>query len=488
MHLLPTPGTLVSDKYRIEALLGEGSMGAVFRAHHELLNKHVALKWLRPELSQQPEARDRFLREARAASRIHHQNVVEIYDMGVHEDGLFLVMELLSGETFEETIERTDVHLATGLRLLIGAMQGVAAAHRRGIVHRDIKPENIFVVRDETHPDGIAKVLDFSISKLLDDHPSATTVTQTGYAMGTPLYMSLEQMNGVRDVDHRTDIYAFGVLLYRILTGELPFEGPSLAAIAIKLATHHPLSPNQVRPELPASLDLIVMKAIARERELRYQTMDALVEDLTSVCVQERLLPSSTIQRDPIDTLPSPMAMAATLDRLRMMRGSAHPSAPRASLRLSKPTRMRVLLPLVALTTIAVGGFMAWESRPRAVPHPMGARNAPAPRALPTAATTPPPAPQTTAPVAPAPIHTNAAARRPQAALPATDGGLRVVSRQPARARVTTSMDASPATSTAPSAAVTAPLPEAPQPTPEKSPRTATGKRSGTLSLDDLTD
>jgi eukaryotic-like serine/threonine-protein kinase len=491
MHVLPTPGTLVSDKYRIEALLGEGSMGAVFRAHHEMLSKHVALKWLRPELAQQPEARDRFLREARAASRIHHPNVVEIYDVGVYEDGLFLVMELLHGESFEQTIQRLDVRLSTGLRLLVGAMHGVAAAHRRGIVHRDIKPENIFVVRDEAHPEGIAKVLDFSISKLLDDLQPSTTVTQTGHAMGTPLYMSIEQMNGARDVDHRTDIYAFGVLLYRILTGELPFEGPTLAAIAIKLATHYPPTPNQLRPELPTALDAVVMKAITRERELRYQTMDELIEALMRVCIEEGLLPPTAAHGTSHDTPSAPLALAS-LDRLRTLRTSARATAPRASIGLSAGPGARILLPVLGLLAIAAGTFTAWSAGPQAGPL---ATTPPKPVAeperLPAAAAVVPA--KVAAPVVVMPVNRLPPARKPASYhLPDAATPLAPRDGEPLRPRESEPPSSAPGPTATPPAPLAPPPPAivvpSPQTSADKLPRTATGRRSGTLSLEDLTD
>ncbi|MET0341113.1 MAG: protein kinase [Polyangiales bacterium] len=327
MQALPTPGTLVAEKYRIEALLGEGGMGAVFRANHELMDKPVALKWLHPELTEHAEAKARFVREARAAARIRHPNVVDVYDVGTHGDALFLVMELLEGESFEALLGRGETPLSDALGLLIGAMHGVAAAHQRGIVHRDIKPENIFVEQDDTYPAGIAKVLDFGISKLADDRTGGRNVTQTGHTMGTPTYMSLEQINGARDIDHRADIYAFGVLLYRTLTGELPFDGPTFGAIAVQVATHTPPPPSQLRPALPSAIDAVVMRAMARDRTQRFDSIRGLLDALTSVGVESGLLTPRLAQ--PSLLTPSTPSLASRLDALRMP-SSIPPAGPTA--------------------------------------------------------------------------------------------------------------------------------------------------------------
>jgi serine/threonine protein kinase len=281
MYGLPTQGTVVAGKYRVEALLGEGGMSSVFRAHHEMMDKAVALKWLRPELSARPEAKDRFLREARASARIKHPNVVDVHDVGVHDGALFLVMELLEGESFAQLIQSGNISIPSALRLLLGAMEGVAFAHENGIVHRDIKPENIFVVKNRVYPDGIAKILDFGISKLTNEAPGGQSLTKTGHTVGTPEYMSMEQMTGEADVDGRADVYSFGVLLYRALTGTTPFSGETFAAIAVKVATSSPIPPRQLRPELPAALEQVVMRAMARQREQRYPSMRALIDALS---------------------------------------------------------------------------------------------------------------------------------------------------------------------------------------------------------------
>jgi eukaryotic-like serine/threonine-protein kinase len=302
MLRLPRIGETIADKYRIVALLGEGGMGAVFRAAHEVMGKQVALKWLQPSLAHDAVSRDRFFREARALARIRHPNVVDIYDVGSHEGALFLVMELLEGESLGEVLRRGELSTERALRLLSESMRGVAAAHRANIIHRDIKPENIFVACSHEQPDGIAKVLDFGVSKLMDDSAARHKITRTGSAMGTPLYMSYEQMSGAPDVDARTDIYSFGVLLYQALTGRLPYQADDFFALVVMQASQQPSSPRQLRPDLPPSLERLVMKALARERSERHATLDELITGLNTLAPTQdflaQLVPSISSSED----------------------------------------------------------------------------------------------------------------------------------------------------------------------------------------------
>ena len=254
-------------------------MGAVFRAENVLTGKQVALKWMHAHLAQHPEASRRFLREARTASSLMHPNVVDVYDVVQDESTLCLVMELLEGETLRDFLQHTpqpQVHVL--LALLCPAMAGVAAAHERGIVHRDLKPDNIFLARVHGEADPVPKVVDFGIAKFSTDELS--TLTQTGTAIGTPMYMSLEQLRGDKDVDGRTDVFAFGVMLYQGLTGRTPFGGASLSELAIRIATTDPLTVYTLRPDLPPELGKVVDRAVARDREQRWQTLPSLMQAL----------------------------------------------------------------------------------------------------------------------------------------------------------------------------------------------------------------
>jgi serine/threonine protein kinase len=280
---LPSPGTVVAGKYQLESLLGEGGMGAVFRARHLMMNSSVALKWLRADMLGNREARERLLREAQSAARIRHPNVVQVFDVDTHEGMPFIVMELLEGESLADVIVRRELSTPGMLRLLLGALHGLAAAHELGIVHRDIKPENIFVVKTRQHPEGVAKLLDFGVSKLDKLDPHSARLTQTGTAVGTPLYMPVEQLTASSQVDARADVYAFGVVLYHALSGELPFDAETFAGVVLNIATSKPRTLKQLRPELPTALDRVVMKAMARRRDDRYPHVPALIDALRAV-------------------------------------------------------------------------------------------------------------------------------------------------------------------------------------------------------------
>jgi serine/threonine protein kinase len=362
MHGLPAPGTIVAGKYRVETLLGEGGMSSVFRAHHELMDKPVALKWLRPELSARPDAKDRFLREARASARIKHPNVVDVHDVGVHEGALFLVMELLEGESFAQLIQRGNISIPHALRLLLGAMEGVAFAHDNGIVHRDIKPENIFVVRNRVYPDGIAKILDFGISKLANDASGGgQNLTKTGHTVGTPEYMSMEQMTGEADVDGRADVYSFGVLLYRALTGITPFSGETFAAIAVKVATSTPLPPRQLRSELPPALEQVVMRAMARDRNQRFPNMRALIDALSFLGSTQGFL--SQMQNPgmgaPLLT-PTPQGLRDLVPFSNFRDGTQELGPPTKALTEQTPIPARIQAPAQARSPLPMflGGFL----------------------------------------------------------------------------------------------------------------------------------
>jgi serine/threonine-protein kinase len=286
---LPQPGDVVGGKYRVERAIGAGGMGAVYKATNARTGKAVALKWLRPKLAAEPRAAQRFIREARASARVRHPNVVDIYDVEEHAGQAFLVLELLEGETLRELLRRKTLGIGETLALLLPAMRGVAAAHAQGVVHRDIKPDNLFITRDAGDPSRVVpKVLDFGISKLAADTPLAEgTLTATGALLGTPHYMSLEQLQG-SEADARSDIYAFGVVLYECFTGKRPFDSDNFSAIVVKVATETPADPVSLRPDLPLALRDVVAKAMARKREERYESMQALIDALLPLMSPER--------------------------------------------------------------------------------------------------------------------------------------------------------------------------------------------------------
>ena len=277
---LPQPGQVIAGKYRIEEQLGKGGMGAVYRATHVVSDKQVALKWmLRPASDER--AKERFTREARAAGRIDHPNVVDVYDIGQDGDAGYLVMELLRGESLRTRLTQGPLLPTAAVDLLLPAVRGVAAAHREGVIHRDLKPDNIFLCRA---PDGAAreaKVLDFGISTLTTLEPDdKTTLTKDGTVLGTPSYMSPEQLESARNADALSDVYAFGVILYEAMTGKLPFVGNSYSALVLTIANTKARAPRELRPEIPVELERVVQQAMAKDRTRRIASMDALVAAL----------------------------------------------------------------------------------------------------------------------------------------------------------------------------------------------------------------
>jgi serine/threonine-protein kinase len=247
------PGTVVGE-YQVESKLGQGGFGAVFKAQHPLIGKVVAIKVLAPKFSADPEMVQRFIAEARAVNQIRHRNIIDIFSFGQLPDGRhYYVMEYLEGETLDRLIDREHVLAPeVALPILRAIARALDAAHAKGIAHRDLKPENVFLAKDGD--DYFPKLLDFGIAKLLAADDGNKVKTRTGIPIGTPYYMSPEQCRG-KDVDHRTDYYAFGVVAYQMLTGTYPIDADDYMSILMMQISEEPRPPSQVNPRLPAGID-----------------------------------------------------------------------------------------------------------------------------------------------------------------------------------------------------------------------------------------
>jgi len=272
-------GTLVAGKYSIVRPLGEGGMGAVYVVEHTITKHHRALKLLHPEMTAVRDVVDRFLREASAAGHIGSEHIVETFDAGTLENGApYLVMELLKGETLAERIARRPPQLGELVDIMEQACSGIQAAHDAGIVHRDLKPENLFLADRQGR--AFVKVLDFGISKFDPSKSGALSTTREGAALGTPYYMSPEQMLGSRAVDHRTDLYALGVILYEALTGRRPFEADALPLLAVRIHEGNAVPVAALRPDLPPAISAIVQQAMRIKPEERFQSARELAAQL----------------------------------------------------------------------------------------------------------------------------------------------------------------------------------------------------------------
>ena len=276
-------GTLIDSKYRLVRLLGTGGMSAVYEARHIQLQRRVAIKFLLPEIAAAPELIMRFRNEARAAGALQHENVAAVYDSGVAEDGSqYLVMEYLEGSDCAAALAAAGVFSrARAIDSIMQVCRGLAEAHEHGIVHRDLKPANLFLTKRADGADLI-KVLDFGIAKLRRT-PEADLSTGTGATLGTPHYMSPEQARGDRDIDQRSDVYSLGVIFYEFLSGRKPHEGDSVLQVLHRILTEPPPRLSQLRADLPASLCAVVERAMAKERDSRFGSMQAFLVALQAL-------------------------------------------------------------------------------------------------------------------------------------------------------------------------------------------------------------
>ncbi|MBE7454256.1 MAG: serine/threonine protein kinase [Kofleriaceae bacterium] len=286
----PLIGQVMAGRYLVQKKLGEGGMGAVYLAQHTVLEKAVALKVLHGEFARKPDLVERFMQEAKAASRIRHENVIDISDFGATGDGMvFFAMELLNGHDLHEEIARarlakTRLPWERSRRIFLQICAALSAAHAQGIVHRDLKPENIYLVEWLGHKDFV-KLLDFGIAKLTEVSEGDRKLTRTGMLFGTPEYMSPEQARG-ENVDHRVDVYAMGCILYQLCTGRVPFEAENFMGI---LSLHLTEPPPPIGAPLlqgigaPPELEGVIMKALAKSRDERWQTVDELANAIRAL-------------------------------------------------------------------------------------------------------------------------------------------------------------------------------------------------------------
>ena len=280
-------GQTIAGKYRLNRLLGTGGMASVWSATNVFTEREFAIKFMLPQVARTPEAARRFLLEAKVSARINHPNIIEVIDVGQAEDSsLFLVMELLTGVSLDVAIRQHKPALSVcdfmvHMRLVAEAL---AAAHRSGVIHRDLKPTNIFLHTDRDNR-IVPKILDFGVSKILEEENN-TSLTVVGTVLGSPLYMSPEQAMGAEGIDGRTDVFAYGSILFEALTGQRAYDGPNFNALIVTIATTQPRRIDDVAPELPEPLRALIRDCLITDKTRRLDSFERVVERLDAMVAE----------------------------------------------------------------------------------------------------------------------------------------------------------------------------------------------------------
>lgn len=345
-------GTLLAEKFRVERVLGRGGMGVVVAATHLRLGQTVALKLLRSDRTTDETTKSRFLREARAAAAIESEHVVRVHDVGFLEDGTpYIVMEYLAGTDMAgEAVRGQPVEQVVDW--VLQACEAVAEAHVRGIIHRDLKPGNLFLC-DRVSGEAVVKVLDFGVAKALEPHldDEEALQTQTLAVMGTPRYMSPEQMRSAKHVDARTDIWAVGAIAFELLAGRPAFEGESLADLCAKVATE-PVTPlHTLRPDVPKELERVIAQCMEKDRQKRPATVAHLAASLAPFGSDAARASAARIERI--------MGARAPAESTATVHGVETPEAATGSRR-----RPRALAPVLLVLLVVGFGTLYWISGP----------------------------------------------------------------------------------------------------------------------------
>ena len=353
----PWIGRTLSNLYQLEERIGEGGMGTVYVARHVHLEKRFAVKVLNEAAIHKNNAVERLKQEAVAASSIDHENIVDVVNFDRTEDGaVYIVMELLKGESLAERLGRGPIDLHRALPITYQICRALHAAHERGIVHRDLKPENVFLT--DKGERQLVKVLDFGISKIKSADAEQVRMTKTGQLVGTPLYMSPEQARGEGDVDRRVDVYAMGVILYEMVTGAPPFEGRNYFELLWKHGNEPPLPIGERNPNVfvPEAIEQVLLRSLSKRREDRYQTMLELEQALLSAAPDVPALA-------PLPSLPPERASAPAQSPRR-----TRPAATEAEVEVPRPKTATVELPTrrsgpwiaAGLGALAIAGAAVW--------------------------------------------------------------------------------------------------------------------------------
>ena len=389
-------GDILGGKYKLLRLLGEGGMGQVFEAVNQNTDRRVAIKTLHAQFAGDAAVVQRFLREARAATKILHPNVVDILDLDLDATtgAPYIVQEFLAGESLEAYVEaKADQRLPVEetLRILVPVMEALVAAHALGIVHRDLKPANLFLTNDRAGA-ATPKVIDFGIAKLMEAQTDKLHQTATGTLVGTPSYMSPEQAAGASDLDAGTDIWSLGVVFYELLSGALPYEAANYNLLVAKLLYEEP-SPLLLRdPSLPTDVAAVVERALQKNRGARFPSMQSML-DATVACAAWTPSPLLRVSAPPV----RPSSLSApppTEDRPAATTMTSSPSLVSWSVQPAPAPRRAVPFTLLALVAVGLAGllgFLTLRPPPVTAGHAAPTPRAPAPTliAAPTPEATP---------------------------------------------------------------------------------------------------
>lgn len=333
-HPTATPshiGTVLDGKYRLDSLLAEGGMGSVYKATHVMLGKTVAIKLIKPAIDVSPEIVRRFQREARATTALNHPNIIAVNDLGQTPDGtLYIAMEFIDGPSLKTVIQQTRaIAPARTIALLRQVASALSVAHKHGIIHRDLKPQNIMLTKSHDGAE-LVKLVDFGIAKTLEE--GATQLTQAGHALGTPYYMSPEQIEG-REVDARSDLYALGIILYEMLVGEVPFSDQSTPAVLVKQLKERPARPSIKNPNVSPALEAVALRCLEKDPTQRYQTAEEFMAALDEAgASMSQVGDMPTIPMRARAAAPSTAAEEATMPRQAAVSASGaadQPTVPR---------------------------------------------------------------------------------------------------------------------------------------------------------------
>jgi serine/threonine-protein kinase len=327
---MPREGDILAGKYRIESVLGQGGMGVVVAAHHTTLRQKVAVKFLLPDAAKRDDSTERFLREARAAVSIQSEHIARVMDVGTLDTGApYMVMEFLTGSDLNHVLaSRGPLPIQDAVDYILQACEAIAEAHSLGIIHRDLKPANLFLT---SRADGspLIKVLDFGLSKVTKPDALDASLTAANVVMGSPFYMSPEQIRSLKGLDARTDVWALGVILYQLLTGRRPFEAESLGALFFTIGADPPAPPREHRADLPEELQNAILKCLEKDQKQRVQSVAQLarliapfggedarlsVERIHRVLGDESLVPRRSPLSSQVESIPPPASNEGAME------------------------------------------------------------------------------------------------------------------------------------------------------------------------------